>query len=199
MGEPAANAPAADAPAADAPLGTPRSILVAVVMRADTCTIAFCASMLKLQVQLARSRDVAVAIDFVSSEDAGWAAFEAGGHETLVLLDSHMGVSPDFVLEAPAADCVISPYPLPTLDWARAETLLKDPACARPEEAALVYNVDPPAPCVPIDRVTDMRVAKYRRGAPRKPDSVHVDLEHPSQCHGMVAFTGCVGHRRVLR
>jgi hypothetical protein len=177
----------------------PRSVLVAVVARSDTCTIAFCASMLKLQVQLARAKDVAVAIDFVASQDAGWAAFEAGNHDTLVLLDSHMGVSPEFVLEEPTADCVISPYPLPKLDWAKAETLLKDPACAHPEEAAFVYNVDPPAPSVPFDKVTEMRVAKFRRGAPRNPATVNVDLAHPSQCHGMVAFTGCVGHRRVLR
>ena len=146
---------------------TPRSILVAVVVRSDTCTIAFCASMLKLQVQLARTRDVAVAIDFVASQDAAWAAFEAGNHETLVLLDSHMGVSPEFVLEEPASECVISPYPLPKLDWARAEPLLKDPACPHPEEAALdlrgrprasqpvsrhggVYGLCGPPPCVAV-------------------------------------------------
>lgn len=209
MSKPAA-AEAAEAAAAEAATpaaaaaATQRAILVAVILQHETCTIAFCASMLKLQVQLARLRDIAVAIDFLESEDAAWDAFTHGTFDTLVLVDSHFGVSPEFVLEEPRDDCVVSPYPLPRLDWERAAQTLADAAEAAepPESVALAYNVDIDSvetPRIPMSCVKEMRVAKFRKGCPRAPAAVTVDLEHPSQSHGKVAYTGCVGHRRILR
>lgn len=181
-----------------------RSILVAVILHLrDSCTIAFCASLLKLQVQLARRQDLAVAIDFVADDDAAWAAFETSGADTLVTLDSHAGVSPDFVLDPFEEDCVLAPYPLPAVDWDRAARVLAEDSAEPPEHAGLTYNVAldrmDARGYVPIADVAEMRVAKFRRGASRKPARVRVDLERPAQSFGNVAFTGCVGHRRVLR
>lgn len=185
-----------------------RSVLVAVILHMrDTCTIAFCASILKLQVHLARRRDLAVAIDFVADDDAAWAAFDAGTADTLVIIDSHAGVEPDFALEplADGDDCVVAPYPLPAVDWDRAARVLGDDGTDEPaDHAGLQYNVAldrmDSRGYVPVEDVAEMRVAKFRRGTPRRPAAaVRVDLAHPAQSFGKVAFTGCVGHRRILR
>lgn len=184
-----------------------RSVLVAVVLHLrDSCTIAFCASLLKLQVQLARRQDMAVAIDFVADDAAAWAAFETSGADTLVTIDSHAGVDAGFVLDPmeDGDDCVVAPYPLPAVDWDRAARVLADGVTAEPaDHAGLQYNVAldrmDSRGVVPVDDVAEMRVAKFRRGAPRRPPTVRVDLAHPAQSFGKVAFTGCVGHRRILR
>jgi molybdopterin converting factor small subunit len=39
----------------------------------------------------------------VADDDAAWGAFDAGTADTLVIIDSHAGVEPDFALE-PLAD-----------------------------------------------------------------------------------------------
>lgn len=181
-----------------------RSVLVAVILRArESCTIAFCASLLKVQVELARRQDLAVAIEFVRDDAAAWALFDNSDADTLVMLDSHAGVSPNFVLEPCQDDCVVAPYPLPTVDWDRAARVLADESTEPPDHVAHTYNVAldrmDARGCVPLDDVAEMRVAKFRRGCPRRPPRVRVDLDHPAQSFGTIAFTGCVAHRRVLR
>ncbi len=184
-----------------------RSVLVAVVLHArETCTIAFCASLLKLQVQLARRQDLAVAIDFVADDDAAWAAFEEKSEaDTLVTIDSHAGFDPEFVLEPllPDDTCVLAPYPLRTIDWDRAARVLAESTEEPPEHVGLRYNVSldrvDSKGRVPLTDVAEMRVAKFRRGCARRPSPVRVDLARPAQSFGTVAFTGCVGHRRILR
>ena len=187
----------------------PRTVHLAVISKHDTCTITFCASLLKLQVHLARSQDVHASINFYPCETDAVKDFEEKGHDTLVLVHSHIGVPEAFYLEEPAYDFVVSPYPLAKIDWERVTRKLPDATTTEsPEHVGNVYNFDPAAGVpispryykVPREAVAEFGVCKLRRGVSfTEAEFVYMDLTQPSVNHGTVAYTGCVGVRKQLR
>lgn len=187
----------------------PRSIHLAIIAERDTCTITFCASLLKLQTHLARSQDVQASINFYPRVDDALKDFSDKGHDTLVMVQSHIGVPETFFLEEPAHDLILSPYPLATIDWERVARHLVNPSTTEsPEYVGNIYNFDPSAGApaspryykVPREAVTEFGACKLRRGVSfHSCHDVYVDLTQPSVNHGTVAYTGCVGVRQQLR
>ena len=187
----------------------PRTVHIAIISKHDTCTITFCASLLKLQVHLARSQDVQASINFYPCETDALKDFADKQHETLVMVHSHIGVPETFFLEDPAYDFVVSPYPLAKIDWDRVSRKLADATTTEaPEHVGNVYNFDPETGVpvspryfkVPREAVAEFGVCKLRRGVSFEDvEYVYVDLTQPSVNHGTMAYTGCVGVRRHLR
>ncbi|NBS69726.1 hypothetical protein EBT31_12565 [bacterium] len=174
------------------------------------CSIAFCASMIQFQNRLTKEpRAVAPTIKFfASTNDAE--TFFAGSpdFEAVVMFDTTMGVPTEFFLHPPEHECEISPYPLPTVDWDRVRRKIATTTEA-PEYVGNVYNFDPAASepvqgqryvKVPVTAVREMKVVKLRRGTTLADvQTVHVDVTCPSTNHGQLAYTGCVGSRKILR
>jgi hypothetical protein len=190
-------------------MAPPRTVHLAVISTHDTCTITFCASLLKLQVQLARSSDIHTSINFYPCVQDALTDFAKKGHETLVMIHSHLGVPETFYLEEPAYDCVVSPYPLSKIDWDRVARKLADPETTEsPQHVGNIYNFDPTRSTpvsaryvkVPREAVTEFGACKLRRGVDFDTvPHVYVDLTQPSVNHGTLDYTGCVGVRKQLR
>lgn len=187
----------------------PRTVHIAVISKHDTCTITFCASLLKLQVHLARTQDVQASINFYPCEQDALGDFAEKGHDTLVMVHSHIGVPEAFYLEEPTHDFILSPYPLAKIDWERVSRKLIDPDTTEsPDHVGNVYNFDPSAGTpvspryykVPREAVAECGVCKLRKGVSfEDARDVFVDLTNPSVNHGTLAYTGCVGVRKQLR
>ena len=186
-----------------------RRLLIAALHRQDMCTISFTASMLKLQVELARAAgSVDVSINFFPNRAEAMRAFTANSFDTVVFIDSYSGVTPEFVLEEPVHDCTITPYPLAKIDWDRVKSKLESKSLESLENLGNVYNFDatraiPVCPRylqVPRDAVTEFAVCKLCQGVDVETvEHMYVDLENPSTNHGSVAYLGCAGVRKQLR
>ena len=192
-----------------------RTVLIAAVdgPRLQQCTIAFCASLLKVQAQLLRRPEVQATINFFDSAAAALEEFAGKGFDACVVMDSGMGVDPSFVLDDFTEPVVIAPYPLCVVDWDRARAKLSAGGSAgesteKPENVGNVYNVDPSKARVTSassllisrDDVKEMKVFKVRKGVVlAETKEVCVDLAHPAVNMGRVAYTGCVGQRKQLR
>lgn len=189
----------------------PRRVLLAAISPASTCTIGFCASLLKVQTQLTRRPDVQASIRFFPTQKD---AFDvpATEYDTIVCVDAEKAVPPEFMLDPLPEDvsCLMSPYPLPIIDWDRVQRKLgcPYPSTEPPENVGNVYNFDPSRATpispqcvsVPRDAVREWGVVKCASGVDlASVREVHVDLHHPTVNHGTIAFTGCVGWRNVLR
>lgn len=188
---------------------TRRLLIAAIDGQKHQCSINFLATMLKVQASLGRSTDVSASIDFFVTPEAAFQVFCEGGFDTCVILESTTSVDAAFVVDPPEYDTVLAPCPLPELDWKRAERVLKDPdSTERPEYVANVYNIDPVKATVVSPRylkvsgsdVKEARALKLRKGVGfLLPKDVYVDLNSPAATMGTVAYTGCVGKRKVLR
>lgn len=185
-------------------------VLLAAVAPNSMCTIAFCASLIRMQSQLTKeTRPLAPTIKFfVSASDAEDAFAKDPQYDAMVMFDTTMGVPTEFFLDAPEHDCEISPYPLATVDWDRVQRKIATTR-ENPEFVGNVYNFDPaeagPVPGhrymrVSREAVREMKVVKVRRGVRlRDVTEVYVDVTCPSTNHGLLAYTGCVGSRHILR
>lgn len=183
-------------------------VLLAPVSPSATCTISFCASMLRFQTRLAKEPGVSASIMFFDAVTEAEKAFAEGDYDGCVILDTRMGVSTEFLFAPPTHACEIAPYPLPKVDWDRVSRKI---GCSDETLSSVgnVYNFDPSkAVCsagtqftkVPRTAVTEMSVLKLRRGVLLKDvEEVYVDLAHPAVNHGPIGFAGCVGNRTSLR
>ena len=185
-------------------------LLLAPIAPSSTCTISFCATMLRFQSRLAKEPGVSASITFFDTTKHAEKAFEEGEYDALVLLDARLGVPDDFLIRPPLHPCEISPYPLAQIDWERVSRRLGDEECYEsPQFAGNVYNFDPAQAIptqgsrfakVPREAVRECAVVKLQKGA--RLDEVtdmYVDLANPSINNGHVAYTGCVGLRKHLR
>lgn len=186
-------------------------LLLAPVSPAATCTISFCASMLRFQTRLSKEPSVSASIMFFDAVAEAEKAFQAGDYDGCIIIDTRMGVETDFLFAPPQHACEIAPYPLPKVDWDRVTRKVGSDSESTETLSSVgnVYNFDPSQGTggqgarftrVPRSAVTEMSVLKLRRGATLADvEEVYVDLAHPAVNHGPLGFAGCVGTRTSLR
>lgn len=200
------------------------SVFLAVV-GGDMCTTTFTATMLRLQTAVAKIPRIAVAIDFFTCvEDAVKSFMSRPEFKTLAIAHSFMGTPVEFFMNPipTGYDVVISPYPLPVVDWNRVGRVFAEssPLHETDKFVGNVYSVDTAGISetardkryaeIARGRVRQAAVYKIRRDAvaavvrespgqdPFPPDPearVLMDTWCQSINHGSLAYAGCVGNR----
>lgn len=202
-------------------------VLLAVVT-SDSCSIGFAVSMMRLQTAIQSAPNVHATLELVPSLHAAIqlaAAPPAPGTEpfdTVVAVTSHLSFPASFVLRALAAApaFITGIYPLPWLDWERVRSKARDTTGEDLAFRGNVYNVDAAAarhagngylavPCAKlgaavlkreaIDALKDVAVLTDEALCEAWGKDIYADIDHQCSNFGAVEFTGCVGHRTVIR
>lgn len=178
---------------------TPHRILLAVVLAPDgMLSIAHMACVLNVQTRVSTLSDHHTTIGVYESVEDVKTEFQGGAYDWVCCVRSDKSVGPEFVFQPPEAPCTIAPYPLPRVRWDLLDQETADPAVA--ERSTHEFNVSSLAENVPREDVRESHVFKCKAGHWIDEEPVlRVDLRHPAVSSGLLCFTGCVGHRKVLR
>lgn len=128
----------------------PTRILVCGITQVDV-SIHFTSCLLKMQTELVRTPGISVEFEFFTSINEALTYFyEQGRFDVCVVLDGHMAVDSNFILQHDLQKpLVIASYPLKTIDWKRVKSKLTIPAQSEesshevPSHVGIVYNYDP--------------------------------------------------------
>ena len=154
--------------------------------------------------------------------DAGADAGAERRFDAVVAISSHLSFPASFVLRALVAPpaVIAGIYPQPWLDWERVRSKAHDLSGENVAFRGNVYNIDPAiakhagsgylvVPSADLGAVVLKREAiDALKGAAVTTDEalcrawgkdIYADIDHQCANFGPVEFTGCVGHRTVLR
>ena len=203
-------------------------VLLAVVT-SDSCSIGFAVSMMRLQTAIQSAPNVHAVLELVPTlHDAIQVAAAPPGDadtepfDAVVAISSHLSFPASFVLRglSAAPAFIAGIYPLPWLDWERVKSKAHSTSGEDLAFRGNVYNIDPAAakhvgagylvvPSAKLGAVVLKREAiEGLKGAAVTTDEalcqtwgkdIYADIDHQCANFGPLEFTGCVGHRTVLR
>jgi hypothetical protein len=101
----------------------PNTILVAAITNGgQECTLGFCTTLLRLQIELGKTPDTHVTVEFFKTLDDALMAFRTlTRFDVLSVIETHMSCDPSFLTTPPPElmPFVVGIYPEPTIDWKR--------------------------------------------------------------------------------
>lgn len=205
---------------------SPKRILLAGIAPTGEASLAFVASLLRMQVDLLRSSSVRVSFEFFDHLGAALEYFYKADPE----FDVFVGVRTDMTVESSQwfvecdRDFVVGVYPTGIIDWKRVDEKIATTTSESPSCVGHTYNVDLSKSAINNGRYVVVKNAglglvKLRRtvvdsiedkkrlfgpGAEYElcelwGKDIYADIATKTVHNCSVPFYGCVGQRRILR
>jgi len=203
----------------------PKTVLIAGITATGEVSLAFTASLLRMQVELLRTSNIKVSFEFFESTGKALKYFSESGEELFVCVNADMTVLDTAWLLGTDRDFVVAVYPTGEIDWKRVDSTIANTS-EDPNLVGTVYSVDLADSTVENGRYVTTKSAglgifKVRRTVlreilenhsaetvfgPRAADlcalwgkDIHADISVKTINNCPVPFYGCVGHRKTLR